>query len=91
MTDRPLLTPAEVAEHVGLSVKAVRRAIERGELPAAKLCGRIRIRPDAVDNWIDRGVINVRPSTRGAPSSAVTAAVAANGLRQLLREGHSER
>lgn len=48
-----LLTVTQVAEQVGLSEWAVRRAIHDGELAASKLRGRLRV--DAVDlqAWID--------------------------------------
>ena len=48
-----LLSPEQVAEQCGLSRRAIYRAIERGELPASKLCGRLRIRSESVDEWID--------------------------------------
>ena len=48
-----LLCPREVATRTGLSYHAVLRAIHRGELPAFRLCGRIRIRPADVDRWIE--------------------------------------
>lgn len=47
-----LLSPREVAERTGLSYHAVLRAIHRGELPAFRLCGRIRIRPSDVEAWM---------------------------------------
>ncbi len=48
-----LLTIAEVAEHVRLRPEAVYRAIRRGELQASKLGGRLRVRPSALDAWIE--------------------------------------
>ena len=48
-----LLCPREVATRTGLSYHAVLRAIHRGELPAFRLCGRIRIRPGELDRWIE--------------------------------------
>ena len=44
-----LLSPEEVARTCGLSRRAVYRAIARGELRAARLCNRLRVRPDELD------------------------------------------
>jgi excisionase family DNA binding protein len=52
MTDR-LLTLDQVCERVQLSTWAIRRAIDRGELPAFKPCGRIRIAESALAAWLD--------------------------------------
>lgn len=80
-----LLTAAQTAERVGLSTKAVRRAIERGELPASKLCGRIRVRPADVDSWIEANRIGA-----SAPRTVLPAATpAADGLRALLNDGRT--
>jgi excisionase family DNA binding protein len=77
-----LLTVSEVAERVGLSTKAVRRAIERGELPASKLCGRIRVRPEDVDEWIESNRVGASAPRTVQPTT--TARPAAEGLRALL-------
>jgi excisionase family DNA binding protein len=37
------LRPAEAADLAGLSTRAIYRAIERGDLRAARLCSRLRI------------------------------------------------
>ncbi len=58
-----LLTIAEVAEHVGLRPDAVYRAVRRGELQASKLGGRLRIRPAALDAWIDGQRVEQPPAT----------------------------
>ena len=47
-----LLTPEQVAQRCGLSRRAVYDAIRRGELPAMRLCSRLRIHPDAYDTWL---------------------------------------
>jgi excisionase family DNA binding protein len=66
-----LLTVHQAAERVGLQHLAIRRAIQRGELPAVKLCSRIRIDPSDLHDWIvrqrvgpvdDRGVMTSPPS-----------------------------
>jgi excisionase family DNA binding protein len=70
MTDRPM-TVDEVALFCGVSAKTVRRAIERGDLEAARLGdhGALRVRPDAIDEWF------VRRSTRRTTRQAEVAPV----------------
>lgn len=48
------LKPSEAAEITGLSTRAIYRAIERGELRAARLCSRLRIPRAAFDEWVER-------------------------------------
>lgn len=81
--EQRLLAPDEVARLCGLSRKAVYRAIERGELRASRLCSRLRIRPDDVDEWIEAN--RLERSTLG-PRVHRTPAAAQNGLRRLLQE-----
>jgi excisionase family DNA binding protein len=59
MSDLPnrLLTIAEAADRLGLHHGTVRRAVARGELPAMKLCSRIRIDPQELEQWIERNRI----------------------------------
>jgi excisionase family DNA binding protein len=76
-----LIAPGDVAIVCGLSRKAVYRAIERGELPASRLCSRLRVRASDVDAWIDAHRVQaaVQPSEpRRSPVGAV------DGLRRLL-------
>lgn len=47
-----LLTVREVAAACQLSEKAIRRAIEDGELAAVKLRSRLRVAPDDLRDWI---------------------------------------
>jgi excisionase family DNA binding protein len=56
-----LLSPEEVARACGLSRRAVYRAIERGELPAARLCSRLRIRHEDLQRWIERNAVETPP------------------------------
>lgn len=49
---KELLSPQDVARICGLSRRAVYRAIARGELRAARLCNRLRVRPTELDRWI---------------------------------------
>ena len=77
-----LLSPEQVAERCGLSRKAVYRAIERGELPASRLCSRLRINAADVDEWIRVNAVSPR-----LPDGAMAGrAPATNGLRRLLHE-----
>ena len=50
------MTVDEVARFCGVSAKTVRRAIERGDLDAARLGdhGALRVRPEAIDEWFAR-------------------------------------
>ena len=68
-----LLCPREVAAQTQLSYHAVLRAIHRGELPASRLCGRIRIRPSDVERWIEEHRIGQR-GTNFPPSPLFSAA-----------------
>lgn len=85
MTDI-LLSPNDVAVKCGLSRKAVYRAIERGELPASKLCSRLRIRSTDLDTWIEENRL-MKQLLRPAKPVRVPAA---SGLRALLVESNTE-
>ena len=63
------MTVDEVALFCGVSTKTVRRAIERGDLDAARLGdhGALRVRPEAIDEWF------ARRSTRRAAHHAEAA------------------
>ena len=83
MTDRPM-TVDEVALFCGVSAKTVRRAIERGDLEAARLGdhGALRVRPDAIDEWLARR--STRRTTRQAEVAPVLP-VAIGGRRRRQR------
>ncbi|HEV2785760.1 MAG TPA: helix-turn-helix domain-containing protein [Solirubrobacteraceae bacterium] len=78
--DAPLLRVSEAAELAGLSTRAIYRAIERGELRAARLCSRLRIPRAAFDEWIERNT--VRPAEPAAP--APSPPMPAGSFRALL-------
>src|SRR3954449_9324594 len=67
--ERLAYSPAEIAAAAGLSRKAIYRAIENGELRAAKVCSgsRLLIPADAAREWIDRNL--VAPRERAAEPS----------------------
>ena len=66
MADHPLVTdlktplqpqflsPRQIADLTGLHVVVVRRAIDRGELRAHKLCSRLRIRREDFEAWVEQ-------------------------------------
>ena len=47
-----LLHIADVAERLELSTNTVYTLAQRGELPAFKLAGKWRVRPEALEAWI---------------------------------------
>jgi excisionase family DNA binding protein len=48
----PLLTAAEVAEQLHMSLRSVRRMIRDGRLPIARFGRAVRIRPEALEKLI---------------------------------------
>ena len=77
-------TPEQVATRTGLSRKAIYRAIERGELVAYRLCGRLRIHPDDEHAWINHNRITpVEPARPSEPGQRP--APAQHSLRRLLQ------
>jgi len=53
-----LLAPSDVAARCGLSRRAVYDAIRRGELPAVRLCSRLRVTPEAFDAWLRENAVS---------------------------------
>jgi excisionase family DNA binding protein len=51
---RKLYTPDEVAEMSGFHRQVIYRAIRRGELRAFRVCKRIRIKEEDMEEWIER-------------------------------------
>jgi excisionase family DNA binding protein len=61
--------PAELAAMVGLSTKAIYRAVERGELEAARVANgtRLLIRAESAESWLVRNsVVPRRAQSRSA-------------------------
>ena len=81
-TEAAFLRPSEAAEITGLSTRAIYRAIERGELPAARLCSRLRIPRAAFDEWVERCA--VRAPEPPSPMYPRVPPPAAGSFRSLL-------
>ena len=64
--NRMAYTPAEIAASAGLSRKAIYRAIETGELRAARVCNgsRLLIPSEAAREWIEQHLVDVRKNSR---------------------------
>jgi excisionase family DNA binding protein len=78
------LTVAEVASRTGLSPAAVYRQIRQGHLRAYNLCGRLRIRPAALEDWIAARAVPARPIADAAPGAESPPLVGRGQLRPLL-------
>ena len=86
ITER-MLTVAEIAEKTKLSRKAIYAVIGSGELPARKLCGRIRVCASDYETWLDASRISPEQPP-GDPNVAVRPRGLRRGrLRELLVEG----
>lgn len=85
--NRTLLKPEQVAAECCLSVKAIYRAIQRGELEAFKICGRWRIDAEAVERWLEQSRFTRLPRQRarrriaGPPGSLASL----RGIDEALR------
>lgn len=96
MSDLPhLLSVADVADVLGLSEYTVRQAVRDGDLPAAKLRGRIRIDPDAVRAWINASPVTpaaqvARPGLQSV-AGGVTPAVPAGSARAMIADARRKR
>jgi excisionase family DNA binding protein len=79
------MTVDEVALFCGVSAKTVRRAIERGDLEAARLGdhGALRVRPDAIDEWFARR--STRRTTRKVEVAPVLPVATGGGRRRRQR------
>lgn len=82
--DPIFLRPAEAAALAGLSTRAIYRAIQRGELPAVRLCSRLRIPRAAFDAWIEAAAVRCE-----RPVVEVRTVPAARGSFRRLLEGRS--
>jgi excisionase family DNA binding protein len=78
-------SPKEIAGLCGLSPRAIYRAISRGELPASRLCGRLRCRTVDVEKWIERNLVEPVPTLKQLPPDGRAAPEGRGSLRQMLR------
>jgi excisionase family DNA binding protein len=83
---RVAYSPSEVAELVGLSRKAIYRAIERGELAASRVSSRLRIRPADIDSWLEAGRIETSATVAPPLPLAGLPSRGAVSLRRVLDE-----
>jgi excisionase family DNA binding protein len=76
--------PAELAAMVGLSTKAIYRAVERGELEAAKVANgtRLLIPAEAAEAWLARNA--VVPTARVEPADGARTRRAGRPLGDAL-------
>jgi excisionase family DNA binding protein len=82
-----LLSVTDVAGVLGLDPETIRRAIRRGELPASKPAGRIRIDPQAVLAWLQETTVSSRP----APATHAPARAGAAGRISTAGSGKPAR
>lgn len=54
-----LLSCAELAEKLGMTEKAIRRRVERNEIPVVKVGRAVRFDVDEVLKWLSKGAKNV--------------------------------
>jgi excisionase family DNA binding protein len=68
--ERLAYTPAEIASAAGLSRKAIYRAIEQGELRAARVCSgsRLLIPAAAAYEWLGETLVEPRQPPERPPS-----------------------
>jgi len=86
-TPAPLLTPEDVARRCRLSRRVVYDAIRRGELPALRLCSRLRIRPEDFEAWLSAAAVapersqrlRANPSPLPPPDGSFRALLNSNG------------
>jgi len=81
-----LLTVAEVAMMLGFSTAAVYREVRRGNLNAYSLCGRLRIAPAALAEWLDARAVPAPVTAVDRKTSARHPANPRGLLRPLRRE-----
>jgi excisionase family DNA binding protein len=87
-TERLAYRPAELAAMVGLSAKAIYRAIDRGELRAAKVANgsRLLIPAEAAESWLHTNAVpDADTPHRRRPLRAVRRPLA-DALSRIERE-----
>lgn len=74
-----------VAQRLGLSTKAVRGLILRGELPAYKVAGRVRVDPVDLDRYLAAARIRSQARRPAPQIPAVPTGSGLGGLRAVFR------
>jgi excisionase family DNA binding protein len=86
------LSPSEAAQQTGLSRTLIYREIERGHLRAYKVGGRLRITPEALDDWKRLHAVAPRPQTAAnRPPPAARAKRGSDSFASELRAIREER
>jgi excisionase family DNA binding protein len=78
-----MLSSREVADELGVSIDAVRRAIKSGALTAYKPCGRIRVREEDLQTYLDGRRIRARSQPRQGPTERSGVVSRASNLPRL--------
>jgi excisionase family DNA binding protein len=89
-TETEFKSPKEIASLCGLSLRAIYRAISRGELRATRLCGRLRCRTVDVEAWIERGLVEAVSTSQQLPVNGRSAAPGRGSLRRMLQSREAE-
>ena len=70
--DPVLLTAGRTARRLDTSERHVRRLVASGRLPAVKLGGKVRIRPDDLETYVNDLPERARPTAPGDESDGTT-------------------
>lgn len=86
------ISPSEAAHRTGLSRTLIYREIERGHLRAYKVGGRLRITPEALDDWKRRHAVAPRPQSAAyEPGRAARGGRGSDSFSSELRAIREER
>lgn len=72
--DERLLSCSEAAEHAGVHVETIRRAVRSGALPAASAGRAVRIAPADLAAWLGRDRRRIVAGSRSRPRTVARAA-----------------
>jgi len=86
-----MLSPAQVARLTNLSRAAVYRAIDRGDLRASRLCGRLRVDPEELQAWKRRNAIGADREDPAPRLVGRSPGRSSSFLRELERMGQRQR
>ncbi|MEP6680278.1 MAG: biotin carboxylase N-terminal domain-containing protein [Chloroflexota bacterium] len=77
------LTPREVAERLGVTVRTVQRWIESGRLPAHRVGSRLRVSPSSLGEPPERTIRSLLIANRGEIASRIARTARAMDIRTL--------